>query len=228
MLVSWEWLSDYVRRPDSIDDATERLTLSGLNLEGTEPVGEDIQIDLEVTSNRPDCLGHLGVARELAVLTGEGVAGLCRPEPAYEAAAESARDATSVDINCPDLCEQYAARVVRGVTVGPSPDWMQSRLRTAGVEPVNNVVDCTNYVMLECGQPLHAFDFAKLDGGRVFVRRAKPGETIEAINHKTYELSPDDCVIADAAKAVAIAGVMGGAATEIGEGTADEIGRAHV
>ena len=226
MLISWNWLSDYVRRTDTVEEATEKWTLSGLNLEEFEAVSpregvEDVRIDLEVTSNRPDCLGHLGVARELAVLTGRGAGGVCKSNADVPTNGEEARTVTSVDINCPELCPQYTARVVKGVSVGPSPDWMADRLRAVGVEPVNNVVDCTNYVMLECGQPLHAFDFAKLGGGRIFVRRAKPGEKLEAINHKTYEMTPDDCVIADATKAVAIAGVMGGAETEIGAATAD-------
>lgn len=226
MIVSWNWLAEYVQRPGSVETMTDQLTMSGLNLEGTEAVtdlhgDDDVAIDLEVTSNRPDCLGHLGVAREIAVLNGRGDDGVCRPKPEYVETSENARTATSVDINCPDLCEQYVARLVRGVKIGPSPEWLQDRLKAVGLEPVNNVVDCTNYVLMECGQPLHAFDFAKLDGGRIFVRRAEPGEKLEAINHKTYELTGDDCVIADTTKPVAIAGVMGGASTEISEATTD-------
>ena len=221
MIVSWNWLGDYVARPDDLDTATDLLTMSGLNLEGTEPVldGEDTAIDLEVTSNRPDCLGHIGVARELAVLTRDGA--ICRPEPAYEPATEHAQDVVPVDINCPDQCSHYTARVVRGVTVKPSPDWLVERLRAIGVAPVNNIVDVTNYVLFECGQPLHAFDLAKVGGSRILVRNAEAGETLEAINHKTYELAPDDCVIADGRVPIALAGVMGGASTEISATTAD-------
>ena len=224
MLISWNWIEDYVRRPETVEEATQLWTLSGLNLEGFETVDvrpgvRDVRIDLEVTSNRGDCLGHLGVARELAVLTGAGRDGVCRPQITAEPVAENVRDVTSVDINCPDVCPQYTARMVRDVKVGPSPDWMQDRLRAVGLEPVNNVVDCTNYVLMETGQPLHAFDFDRLEGGRIFVRKAKNGETLEAIDHRTYEMTADDCVIADSRKAVAIAGVMGGAETEIVEGT---------
>lgn len=226
MLVSWNWLADYVRLPESVETATDQWTMSGLNLEGVESVTElssdaDTVIDLEVTSNRPDCLGHIGVARETAVLNGAGDAGVCRPTPEYAEVEPNVRTVTSVDINCPDLCDQYVARVVRGVKIGPSPHWMQDRLKAVGIAPVNNVVDCTNYVLMECGQPLHAFDFQKLSGGRILVRQAEPGEKLEAIDHKTYELSPNDCVIADEKNPVAIAGVMGGASTEIGDATTE-------
>lgn len=226
MIVSWNWLAEYVKRPESVDETTDALTMSGLNLEGVKPISglhgdDDLAIDLEVTSNRPDCLGHLGVAREIAVLNGDGLSGVCRPKAEYVETSENVRTATSVDINCPDLCDQYVARLVRGVKIGPSPVWMQDRLKAVGLEPVNNVVDCTNYVLMECGQPLHAFDFKKLDGGRIFVRQAEPGEKLEAINHKTYELVASDCVIADVKKPVAIAGVMGGASTEISDETTE-------
>ena len=216
MIISHNWLNEYVDASMSRDDLTHRLTMSGLNLEGTETVGDDTAIDLEVTSNRPDCLGHIGVAREVAVLFGKQLA---LPAVETTSTSEKTADATSVDIECLDLCPQYIARVIQGVKVGPSPDWMQRRLQTLGLTPVNNVVDITNYVLMECGQPLHTFDFDKLVEGRIVVRRARKGETIEAIDHKTYELTEDMCVIADARNPVAIGGVMGGAATEISEGT---------
>ena len=224
MIVSWNWLADYVAPPESLDEATDRLTMSGLNLEGTEPVleGRDTAIDLEVTSNRPDCLGHIGVARELAVLAGDGA--VCIP-PAdlsqTETTAEHAQEAITVDINCPDECSHYTARVIRGVRVGPSPEWLRDRLLAIGQTPVNNIVDVTNYVMFECGQPLHAFDAAEVGGNHIIVRHAAAGETLEAINHKTYELAADDVVIADASQPIALAGVMGGAGSEIDAETTD-------
>ena len=233
MIVSWNWLAEYVALPGSsdgatpdaaaIDEATERLTMSGLNLEGTEPVleGQDTAIDLEVTSNRPDCLGHIGVARELAVLATGGE--ICTPEITLdEDESAHAQDLITVDINCPDDCSHYTARVVRGVRVGPSPAWLTDRLRAVGIQPVNNIVDVTNYVMFECGQPLHAFDYAKVGGQHIIVRHAGPGETLEAINHKTYELA-GDMVIADANQPMALAGVMGGAESEITADTTDII-----
>lgn len=216
MIISYDWLAEYLSERPPLDELTHKLTMSGLNLESTERVGDDTAIDLEVTSNRPDCLGHLGVAREAAVLFD-----LEHRIPAADAKTSTERtaDATSVQIDCPDLCPQYIARVIKGVKVGPSPKWMQDRLQTLGIPPINNIVDVTNYVLMECGQPLHTFDHDKLAEGRIVVRRAREGESIEAIDHKTYKLAGDMCVIADAGQPVAIGGVMGGASTEISEST---------
>ena len=125
-------------------------------------------------------------------------------------------------IDCPDLCLRYTARVVRGVKIGPSPKWLTRRLETVGMTPINNVVDISNYVMMECGQPLHTFDFGKLEGGEIIVRRPLPGETIEAIDHKTYALAPGDVHdLPTPSDPVAIGGVMGGAQTEISAATRD-------
>lgn len=218
MKTSWKWLNEYVRLETTPERAAEKLTMAGLNLEECVEVDEDTVLDLEVTSNRPDCLGHIGVARELSVLFEKDL-----HVPAAEVAEEGApaEAQTSVTIECPELCPRYVARVIRGVRVGPSPQWMQQRLKAVGIEPINNVVDATNYVLMECGQPLHAFDFAKLEQQRIVVRRARPGEKILAINHREYELTPETCVIADARRPVAIGGVMGGADTEITEATED-------
>lgn len=212
MLVSWDWLKQYVDLGVSVEELTERLTMSGLNLEEFHPVGDDTCIDLEVTSNRPDCLGHLGVAREATVLLGQS---LKVPAASPKCGAVPVASVTSVTIDCPDLCPQYQARIIRGVKVGPSPAWLVRRLTTVGIASINNIVDITNYVLMECGQPLHAFDFDKLHGGKIIVRRAKAGEKLQAIDHKEYVLTPDMCVIADADHPVALAGVMGGAETEI-------------
>jgi phenylalanyl-tRNA synthetase beta chain len=213
MIVSWEWLREYVALEASLEEAVRRLTMAGLKVESQKPVGTDWAIDVEVTSNRPDCLGHLGIARELGVLFGKPLM-LPKAAPA-EAAAKSA-EATSVIVECPDLCPQYFARVIRNVKVGPSPAWLTRRLEAIGQPSINNIVDVTNYVLMECGQPLHAFDFDRLRGRRIVVRRSKPGEKIVAINQKSFDLSPEMCVIADAERPVAIGGVMGGLETEIG------------
>ena len=218
MIVSWNWLKEYVSLDMRVDELTEQLTLTGLNLEGVEIVGDDTTIDLEVTSNRPDCLGHLGVAREIAVLWEQD---LKAPALTSKSAGPEVETLTSVSVECPELCPRYTARVIRGVKIGPSPDWLASRLRSLGVGVVNNIVDITNYVMMECGQPLHAFDFAQLKGQRIIVREARPREKFTAINHQEYELQPGTCVIADAERPVALGGVMGGADTEVSDTTTD-------
>ncbi|TWT90823.1 Phenylalanine--tRNA ligase beta subunit [Pseudobythopirellula maris] len=237
MIVSTDWLAEYVTLPKDLEELTDRLTLTGLNLEGVEKVAvssgkRDTAIDLEVTSNRPDCLGHFGVAREIAVIWGHELKKpqlQTEPRTTVSGAASSKNDVaqvTSVTVDCPDLCPRYTARVIKGVKIGPSPDWLADRLRTLGIAVINNVVDITNYVMMEIGQPLHAFDFAKLRGAQspgdtVVVRKAKPGEPFTAIDHKEYKLTGDEVVIADALRPVALGGVMGGADTEVSDATID-------
>ena len=218
MIISTNWLADYVQVPGKVDDLVDRLLMSGLNHESTTQVGGDTAVEIEVTSNRPDCLGHIGVAREAAVLYGRP---LHVPDPRPLEGAGDVSQSIAVEIRSPEICPCYTARVVRGVRVGPSPQWLVERLATVGVASVNNVVDVTNYVMLECGQPLHAFDLSGIRGGRIVVRRAVEGEPFTAINHKVYTLTERMCVIADAERPVALAGVMGGADTEIGLGTTD-------
>jgi phenylalanyl-tRNA synthetase beta chain len=218
MIISTSWLADFVQLPVTADELVERLALAGLNHESSTPVGDDMAIELEVTSNRPDCLGHIGVAREAAVLFERPLA---VPDPRPLEGSQEAAGRVGVSIDSPEICPFYSARVIRGVRIGPSPGWLVDRLRTVGVASVNNVVDVTNYVMLESGQPLHAFDLARIRGGRIVVRRAVPGEQFLAINHKTYTLDDRMCVIADAERPVALAGVMGSADSEITEGTVD-------
>jgi len=173
----------------------------------------DTLFEIEVTPNRPDFLSMLGIAWEVAAQTHTKVA---EPDRIYaETAAATAAQRTSVTIEDRQLCPRYLAGIVERVKVGPSPDWMQGRLRAAGMRPINNVVDITNYVMLETGQPLHAFDFRKLSGGRIVVRRARAGERILTIDGVERSLESQMLVIADAAKPVAIGGVMGGADSEV-------------
>ncbi len=218
MIVSWNWLEQYVTLDMPPAEMEHRLMMTGLNHEGTEKIGDDLAVDLEVTSNRPDCLGHIGVAREIAVIWGHE---LKIPAAKPKAAGPDVADLLEVRIDCPKLCFRYTARVIRGIKIGPSPKWMSSRLQTLGIAPINNIVDISNYVLMECGQPLHTFDFGKLQGGLIIVREPLDGETIEAIDHKKYRLEKGMCVIADEKDAVAIGGVMGGAATEISDATTD-------
>jgi phenylalanyl-tRNA synthetase beta chain len=216
MIVSWNWLTDYLRLDMPVEALTERLALAGLNLEWTSDVEGDIAIDLEVTSNRADCLGHLGVAREASVLFDKA---LCIRDPRPATSGPSVEALTAVAVDDVDLCPRFTARVISGVKVGESPWWLRKRLGTIGVRPISNIVDVTNYVMFECGQPLHAYDLDRLAGHRLVVRRAGTGDTLTAINNRVYELDREMLVIADQKRAVGLAGVMGGAETEIAAGT---------
>ena len=218
MIVSWNWIKQLVPLTVPAEEFERRLMLAGLNHEETHPVGDDLAIDLEITSNRPDCLGHIGIAREASVVFRVPLA---IPNPQPQTGKSAVAELTKVAIQCPQLCTRYTARVIQGVKVKASPRWLVDRLATLGIAAINNVVDITNYVLMECGQPLHAFDFRKLDGREIIVREARRGERFEAINHKTYELEPGMCVIADHSRPVALGGVMGGADTEVTSGTAD-------
>ncbi|MDD4336304.1 MAG: phenylalanine--tRNA ligase subunit beta [Firmicutes bacterium] len=176
----------------------------------------DTVIEFEITPNRPDCLCMIGIAREVAAITGET---LRMPQTSLEEGGERADQLIRVNIDAHDLCLRYGARVMQQVRIAPSPIWMQARLSAAGVRPINNVVDVTNYVMLELNQPLHAFDYDRMSEHEIIVRRAYPGETIVTLDGEERELDADMLVIADPGSALAVAGVMGGLSTEIEEDT---------
>ncbi len=216
MKISLDWLSDYVEIDRSVEEVAEILSNVGFPCEGIEHIEGDTVIDLEVTSNRGDCLSHIGVARELAAATGKE---LKIPSVALDESQKRATEAVSVEITEPELCGRYTARFIESVKVGPSPDWIVRRLEAVGLRTVNNVVDATNYAMMETGQPPHAFDFEKIAQGKIIVRRALAGERITSIDGSNHELKPDMLVIADAEKPVALAGVMGGLDTEVSEST---------
>ncbi len=218
MLVCWEWLSQYVKLTTDPDTLADRFAMSGLNHESTAHVGQDTVIDLEVTSNRGDCLGHIGVAREASVLLDLP---LCIPNPQPKSSGSQASDLLKVENQFGAGCSRYTARVIRGAKIGPSPAWLVRRLAAVGINSVNNVVDITNYVMMECGQPLHAFDLKHIRGGKIIVRAAMKNEKFLAIDHHTYDLDERMVVIADAERAVALGGVMGGADSEVSESTTD-------
>ena len=179
---------------------------------------DDVIIDFEITPNRPDCLSLFGIAREVQVLTGNP---LRPPQFALAESGVPTAEEVQIDIDVPDDCPRYVGRVVRGVKVGPSPTWLQRRLQAVGQRPINNIVDITNFVLLELGHPLHAFDLAKLDEKRIVVRRARGGETLETLDGNERELDEDMLVIADSVKPVALAGVMGGANSEVSATTTD-------
>ncbi|HOX08217.1 MAG TPA: phenylalanine--tRNA ligase subunit beta [Planctomycetota bacterium] len=218
MKLSCEWLREYVKFKLSPQELAERLTAAGLPCEGLEQVGDDWVLSIEVPSNRPDCLGILGLAREVATVCREA---LVVPEAAPEKGRASAGSMVRVSVEDQELCPRYVARVITGVRVGPSPEWMQRRLAALGVRPINNVVDVTNYVLLETGQPLHAFDYEKVAGHAVTVRRARPKEKIALLGGVAKELDGADLVIADETGPVALAGIMGGERSEVGPGTAN-------
>ncbi len=196
-----------------------------LELPGDAPVGADLAtylglddtiLEVEITPNRPDALSVVGVARELSALTG---APLRFPQATVREGEGETAGLASVEIADPDLCPRYAARVITGLTVRPSPPWLAQRLRAVGLRPINNVVDVTNYVLWELGHPLHAFDHATIPGGRIVVRRARPGERITTLDGRERALDPEMLMICDGERPIAVGGVMGGADTEVTPGT---------
>jgi len=221
MKVLVSWLREFVDVPGTPESIAATMSVRGFAVEGIEPVGnDDAVLDFEITANRPDCMSVAGIAREVATAYGLQVR-----RPAIGASSltlASLRSVAKGDIDVvienPVLCPRYAGAAA-DVTVGPSPDWMQARLRAAGVRPINNVVDVTNYVMLELGQPMHAFDHARLGGGQIRVRTARLGETLRTLDGQMRTLTPDMLVIADAQNAVAVAGVMGGQDSEVSSAT---------
>jgi len=216
MKVPMSWLKEYVDPPAAPADLAKLLVMAGV---GVESVEGDV-LDLEITANRADLLSMLGVARETGVNLRKPVR---VPDVAIAESADEVSKAVAVEVPAKDLCPRYTARGVTGVKVGPSPAWMVQRLEAAGIRSINNVVDITNYVLLESGQPLHAFDATLLRGKKIVVRRAADNEKILAIDGKEYKLTKENLVIADAERAVAIAGVMGGKETEITSATVDVV-----
>jgi phenylalanyl-tRNA synthetase beta chain len=216
MKISLNWLSDYIKIDHPAEQVAEILSDLGLPCEGIEKLDDDVVIDVEVTSNRGDCLGYIGIARELAAATGGE---LILPKIELDESDKDVTELAGVQIDEPDLCGRYTARVIEGVKVGPSPEWMKKRLDAVGLRSVSNVVDATNYAMMETGQPPHAFDYDKIAQGKIIVRKALAGERIVSIDGTQCDLNPDMLVITDPNGPVAVAGVMGGLDTEVGEKT---------
>jgi phenylalanyl-tRNA synthetase beta chain len=212
MKVLYNELKEFVDVKTPAEDLRARLSLCGIAVDSVEESPAGPVLDAEITANRPDCLGHLGIAREAAAIYRLPLKPV---QPKLKEAAENAADATRVEIEAPDLCGRFTARVLRGVKVQPSPDWLRQRLEAVDQKSINNVVDISNYVMFELGHPMHAFDFDKLNERRIVVRRARPAEKIHTLDGVERKLEKDMCVVADATRAVGIGGVMGGADTEI-------------
>jgi phenylalanyl-tRNA synthetase beta chain len=206
-----EWLKDFVDIDISVDELARRLTDQGVAVEQYEKVGNDYVLDLEITPNRPDQLSIFGIAREVKAMLGAPL-----KQSPFERDAEKIRGSSmAVKIEDGDDCPRYTGCLVENVTIGPSPDWMQQRLELSGIRALNGIVDVTNYVLLETGHPLHAFDAACLEGGEIQIRRAKPTETLVTLDGVERKLDPGILVIADNRKPVALAGIMGGEESEI-------------
>ena len=215
----YSWIKDFVPSLKvSVDEFASVLTMKGLEVEEIEKVsGDDWALEISITPNRPDWLSMLGIAREVSAVYGWE---LTRPEIHVEENVNE-KGLVPIEITVPDLCPRYTAAVIKGVKTGPSPSWLSERLESCGIRSINNIVDITNYVLLETGQPLHAFDLKKLNGPEIIVRNAKEGEKIVTIDGKERTLKSSMLVIADSKSPVAVAGVMGGYGSEVSAGTKD-------
>ncbi|MHC4447824.1 MAG: phenylalanine--tRNA ligase subunit beta [Planctomycetota bacterium] len=221
MYTSVRWMNEYLDPSATAQEQGELLTQAGFPLEGSEPVnGGDVRQDFEMISNRGDCVCHVGLAREIAAMSGRM---LKAPEPSPAATGPAAAKIIRVTNREPNLCPLYTARVIRGVKVGPSPTWLAERLTAIGQIPRNNIVDASNFVLFEIGQPTHVFDLAKLAGPAIVIRMVESGETLLPIGEGATEtkLTRHDLVIADEKDPVAIAGVKGGAPTAVTDSTTD-------
>ncbi|MEZ5994020.1 MAG: phenylalanine--tRNA ligase subunit beta [Planctomycetota bacterium] len=221
MKATANWIDSYVNTGLGAQEIADKLTLSGTEVEKMEEVGDDVRFTLEVTSNRTDCLSIIGLARELAACTGKVVA---HPVVEYKTTGK-ASEVSSVEIE-PDAlaaCPYYSAQVIRNVKVGESPEWLKKRLESIGLKPINNIVDITNFVLFETGQPLHAFDLGKLNGKRIVARMAKKDERFKPVvgDGEEIKLDPETLVIADAERPQAVGGVMGGFESAVTEATTD-------
>jgi phenylalanyl-tRNA synthetase beta chain len=216
MKISLAWLKDFVDIPGDTRAFGQNLTGVGLAVDSIETLAGDTVFELDVPTNRPDCLNHLGVAREVSAMLG---AALRKPRFEVREAGPKAQDTFSISISDPDLCGRYCGRYIAGVKIKPSPDWLKKRLEAVGIRPINNVADVTNYILMELGQPLHSFDADTLQGRKIIVRRAGSGEKVRTLDGVERELNTSILVIADERRAVAIAGIMGGSETEISPST---------
>jgi phenylalanyl-tRNA synthetase beta chain len=216
MKFSYNWLRDLVDQLDTPpSELAQLITIKTAESEGVEAHGDDcvIEIDNKSLTHRPDLWGHYGMAREVAAILGRKLIDPVEPQEFPRSAS------VRVSIEDHALCPRYSALVFDNVTVKPSPQWLQQRLEAVGLNPINNIVDVTNYVLAELAQPMHAFDAAKLQGSEIMVRPARAGETIKALNDETYTLDPSNLVIADSTGPVAIAGIIGGADSAISNST---------
>jgi phenylalanyl-tRNA synthetase beta chain len=215
MKVPLSWLKEFVEIPVEPRRLAEDLTLAGLAVDAVEPHGQDTVLDLDITTNRVDCMNVYGVAREVSVLYKTPLRPL---DTAFTEAGEPAAQALRVEVEASDLCPRFCARVL-DVRIGPSPQWIRDRLESVGVRPINNVVDLTNYVMMEMGHPSHAFDLARLPQARLVIRWARDGERVTTLDGVERTLAGRVGVVADPEAPLALAGIMGGASSEVSDST---------
>jgi phenylalanyl-tRNA synthetase beta chain len=218
MNISYNWLKDLVTVDLSPQELATKLTSVGLAVEGIHEAGDDFVLDIDLTSNRSDCLSHLGVSREIAAISKSKVQSL---KSEVEDQKPKTEDQNLVSIQDSDLCHRFTARIIRNVKIAQSPEWLVKRLEAVGERSINNVADITNFVMHELGQPMHSFDLNKLEGNRIVVRRARNGETIKTLDEAERKLDETMLAICDAEKPVAVAGVMGGFDSGISDETTD-------
>ncbi len=217
MGVSINQLKKYVQFDQTAEQLAHNLTMAGIAIEGVENIGDDQLLELDLTPNRADCLGWINLAREISALTGSE---LTTPETFIKENEELIEDYITINIDAAHLCKRYAARVIKDITIKASPEWLQTALNKAGIRPINNVVDITNYVMLETNQPLHAFDYELLgEHKQILVRQAHAQEPFTSLDSIARQLDEDMLVITNGEKPIALAGVMGGENTEINDQT---------
>ena len=214
MRASLEWIKDFAEVEAPASEVAARLTMAGLEIEGMETIDGDTVMEVNVTPNRPDCLNILGIAREVATAFG-----LPLKKPPFAIDAGVSKGDISIEIKAPDLCSRYSGRMITGVKVGESPEWIRKRLERCGIRAINNVVDVTNYVLLELGHPLHGFDADRISGNRIRVDRAGQERVIRTLDGVERKVSSDTLLIWDGREPVAIAGIMGGEGSAVDENT---------
>src|SRR5438105_1001144 len=216
MKISWQWLKEFVDIDVSPQQLAADLTNVGVVVETVEPLEADFLFELDLTTNRPDCLSHVGVAREVSALYRKPLKPI---DVRLEQSPSPVNAHVTVEIESRRLCARYSARVICGVQVAPSPEWLVRRLEALGLRSINNIADITNYVLMELGHPLHAFDLVRIEGRKIIVREARHEERLVTIDGLERKLERGMLVIADQVRPVALAGIMGGLESEIGFST---------
>jgi len=218
MKITYKWLKEFVEFDLSPSELCKVLTMAGLETNVIESIDDDHVIEIDLTPNRSDCHSVIGIAREVSALTGGRFK---YPDISVKESEGDINSLISVAVEDPQICPRYTARIIRGVKVKPSPSWLEKKIIAVGLRPINNIVDVTNYVLYEMGQPLHAFDYEHIKGKKIIVRNAYKKESLTTLDEKKHNLSEDSLVIADSERAVALAGVMGGGDSGVTQATRD-------